>query len=366
MSKNKYERLVKITIDSKSISHNMEAFEVNYGVEVAPVLKSNAYGHGLVEVGKIVDKKHIPFICVDTLSEAIRLRNEGVRKAILIIGYTSLKNIDDNKLKNVSFAVMSLMELKRLSLANVKATVHLKVDTGMHRYGLLPEEMEEATNLINQNDNLVLEGVYSHMMDADTENSVLTEVQVNKWNVLVGKVKQNTPKVKYFHIGQTAGCFYSGKLDANVIRLGIGMYGINSGLDIIDLQPALEMRTTITCIKTLKKGESIGYNGTFTAEEDIQIACIPVGYNEGLDRRLSNMGSVLVKGVQCPVIGRVSMNITSIDISHISNVQLDDEVVVISSNSSDENSVSNMAKICKTIPYEILIHISQSLHREVV
>jgi alanine racemase len=362
----KYERLIKVFVYSSAISNNLHTFQARYKVAVAPVLKSNAYGHGLVEVGLIVDKEEVPFICVDSLFEAVGLRKAGVKKDILIIGYTTYSNIKNNRLKNIVFCVVSIEELRRLVSVRTRVRLHLKVDTGMHRYGILPEEISEALELVEENNSLVLEGVYSHLADAEVENSVLTESQIDTWNRVVSVIRQHTDKVKYFHCGQTAGSFYSNKLDANVIRLGIGLFGVASPLENISLQLALEVKSRVTSIKKLKEGEGIGYNHTFTAHKDMLVATIPVGYREGIDRRLSSRGSVIMNGVSCPILGRVSMNITSIDVSKIKNVSLDDEVVVISNSPESVNSVLSMAQICHTIPYEIMVHISDGLYREVI
>ena len=150
------------------------------------------------------------------------------------------------------------------------------------------------------------------------------------------------------------------------MRLCIGLYGINVSLEKLDLRAALEMRTRITSIHTLRAGESVGYNAAFKAPRDMRIATIPAGYAEGVDRRLSSKGSIVVRGASCPVVGRVSMNITSIDASNVADVHIGDEAVVISSNAADANSVEHIAKLCDTIAYEILVHIPAHLRRVVV
>ena len=142
--------------------------------------------------------------------------------------------------------------------------------------------------------------------------------------------------------------------------------GINSGLEKLDLHPALEMSTRITSLRVIKAGESIGYNATFKAEKETLVASIPAGYTEGIDRRLSDKGLLTIKGAQCPIVGRVSMNITSLDVSGVPNVNLDDEVIVISKDKTSQNSIENMAKTCGTIPYELMVHIPAVLHRTVI
>ena len=360
-----HERLITVSISEAAIRNNLHIFQNTYSTPIAPVLKSNAYGHGLKEVGAIVDTEEIPFICVDTFFEALTLRKNGVKKPILIIGYTPLENILSHTLQDVSFAVISMEELRRLIDANISVSIHLKVDTGMHRHGIAPEELSTALSLIKESA-LTLDGVYSHLASADEETSDFNEIQTKIWNTLVKEVREAISSVRYFHLANSAGSAFSKDIDANVIRLGIGLYGINPGKDTLDLKPALEIITRITSIKKITHGEHIGYNTTFTASHDMTIATIPMGYNEGIDRRLSNKGMILVNDTECPILGRVSMNITTIDISAVSDIALDTPVTVLSSDTKQKNNAAHIATLCETIPYEILVHIPSMLHREVV
>jgi len=363
-----YTPLIEIRIGKGALLHNLKVFqEQKKGVAVAPVLKSNAYGHGLVEVARILDGEDLPFFCVDSYFEALILRNEGIRTPILIIGYTPAGTILKSRLADVAFGIIGVQDLRSLaSLARAPVAIHLKVDTGMHRHGIAPSEIEDACMLIRANKHIVLEGVYSHLADADTPNSAHAAAQIAEWNKTVPRVRAKAPSVRFFHLAATTGSFYAQKIDANVMRLGIGLYGINVSLEKLDLRAALEMRTRITSIHTLRAGESVGYNAAFKAPRDMRIATIPAGYAEGVDRRLSSKGSIVVRGASCPVVGRVSMNITSIDASNVADVHIGDEAVVISSNAADANSVEHIAKLCDTIAYEILVHIPAHLRRVVV
>jgi len=360
-----YKRLVEITVSRKAILHNLRAFRKQYGLAVAPVLKSNAYGHGLTEVARILEGQDVPFLCVDSFFEALVLRNERITAPILIIGYTPLENIRQNTLKNVAFAILSFEELSRLASSGVRAVIHLKIDTGMHRHGIASEELDRALGVVAENMQIRLEGMYSHIADADTKNSPHATHQVKRWNVAVLAVKKAFPGIRYLHFLQTSGSFYADKAEGNVMRLGIGLYGISSGFGNPKLRPALSMRARITSLRTVEAGSRVGYNATFTAKRKMRIASIPVGYNEGVDRRLSNKGVLSVRDVPCPVVGRVSMNITSIDVSAVPEAKLDDEVLVISDNPKAPNSIANMAETCGTISYELLVHLPQILRRTV-
>ncbi len=399
----KYQPLIEVRVFKDSLLHNLKQFQSTYpNLQIAPVLKSNAYGHGLWQVAQVFDKQGCPFFVADSFYEALTLRQNGIQTKILILGYVRPKELLEEKIKNVSACIISLGQLKFIS-ENLKKpkNFHLKLDTGMHRQGVLISEVGEAIGLIKKNQNIILEGVCSHFADADGESSGFTNQQITEWNK-AGKIfKQNFPTIKYFHLSNTAGTYFKAG-NANVARVGIGLYGINASLvsfrgsqtteeslklnnrqalrdaspsvalgvgmtprssQILDLKPALEMRSVISGIKTISVGEKVGYGITFEAKQTMKIATVPVGYYEGIDRRLSNIGFVKIGQTFCPIIGRVSMNISSIDVSGAGDVQLGQEVVVISNKKEDKNSVENIAKLCGCIPYEILVHIPSNLRR---
>lgn len=364
-----YEPLIEVCILRESLLHNLEVFrKLSPKIQVVPVLKGNAYGHGLVEVGRIMDEVGAPFIVVDSLYEAHVLRKAGIRSKLLVIGYTAAENIPTCELNNVAFTLTGIEHVRETCVAlRKKTSFHVKVDTGMHRQGLLLSDIPGAVSLLKDCRYANVEGVCSHLGDADEIDGGRTPSQIEAWHRAVVKLEEAFPDMKYRHLSNTAGAAYVETLKANVLRLGIGLYGVNpSPLLKLSLKPALEMRTRIASIRTIEAGESVGYNATFTATKPMRSATVPVGYYEGVDRRLSNQGSFLVQGKSCPIIGRVSMNITTIDVSDLPKAKAGDEVIVISASAEDPNSVENIARVCGTIPYEILVHIPPHLRRVVV
>lgn len=362
--------LVEITVSKERLLWNLHQFQKNNdGLRVAPVLKSNAYGHGLILVAKIVDSENLPFIIVDSYHEAAVLRNEGIRSKILIIGYTPLDNILKQKLRNIAFTVVSLEQLQEIA-NNLKrpARFHLKIDTGMHRQGLVPESVDYALSLIKSNPSIIVEGICSHLANADNGQLEFTKGQIKTWNEIAALFEKKLPDITYFHLSATGGISYSKEIAANVLRLGIGLYGIDPSENarIKNLKPALEMKSVISGTKTIEKGEQVGYGITFEAPKQMHIATIPVGYFEGVNRGLSNKGFVKVGEKFCPIIGRVSMNITTIDVSEAPEAKINTPVTVISSDPADKNSVQNIAKTAGTIERDILVHIPQGLRRKVI
>lgn len=363
-----YQPLIEVRVFRQRLLDNYRAYELAcVPMRIAPVLKSNAYGHGLVEIAGILDNTCAPFFMIDSYHEALILRNEGIHTPLLIAGFTPTKTIERSRLRAVAFTIGSLGQLQELSHLNGQSTcIHLKIDTGMHRQGVLPRELDQALKLIQSSHRLKLEGIASHFADPDTPQSLLTKAQIEAWNQCMKRIDDANVRVPYRHCLATAGMTYRNQTHSNILRLGIGLYGISFGFDQPSVQPTLELRTVITSVKRIEVGESVGYNGIFRASSPMTIATIPCGYAEGLDRRLSNQGSVLVKDQSCPIVGRNSMNITTIDVSHIPDIKAGDEVVVFSADDSHVNSIANSAKLCHTIPHELLVHIQSSLRRNII
>ena len=364
-----YTRLVEIFVYKNHLFHNLKQYQkIDPSSRVAPVLKSNAYGHGLIEVARVFDQPETPFLVVDGYYEALILRNEGVRVPILVIGYTATENIVACRLNNVAFTILDLPQLHDLSATlTVPQRIHLKIDTGMNRQGMLMTEVEDAFAAVKKNKHLILEGLCSHLADADGADESFTLLQIERWNEVAKAAKNTFPGIKYLHLANTAGSYYAPRIKANVMRVGIGLYGFNpSPRQRLDLKPALEIRSRVGAVKWIKKGDKVGYNVTYEAEHDMPLAVVPTGYNSCVDRRLSNKGFFTINGTPCPIVGRVSMNITTIDAGALDAVQRGDVVTVISAQKEDKNSVENIARLCNTIPYIILVNISPQLRRVVV
>ena len=364
----KKKSLITITIDRNALIHNLKEYQRAYpDIQFAPVLKSNAYGHGLIPIACILDKENLPFLIVDSYYEALTLRQNHIKSPILIIGYVFPETIKKSRLKNVHFTITSLSQLQTLhDLIRNPISIHLKIDTGMHRQGLLPSEIHQAITLIKHNPRLKLQGVCSHLADADSKRRKYNQAQLAQWEQSVQFFKTTFPDLKYYHISASAGLLHTDTTTHNLARLGLGLYGISTIENTkLSLKPVLKLTSIISGIKTIKKGDTVGYNNTFTASHDMTIATIPAGYSEGIDRRLSNIGQVEVAKKLCPIIGRISMNITIIDITHIPDIQVGDRVTLIHDKPLSPLSVSHIAEQCDTIPYEILIHIPPHLRREV-
>jgi alanine racemase len=358
-----------VTLSRSAYINNLREFQ-KLSPAIAPVLKSNAYGHGLTEVVSMLKDEKTSFIVVDSYDEASTVRKNRVPNPILIIGYIQAETINCSELSDISFAITSIeMLLELRSKVHKKTNVHLKIDTGMHRQGISLSQVSEAIQIIKQQTLLIPEGIYSHFSDANNTDSAYTHTQIESWNSVVKIFKTNFPEMSYFHISNSAGHGYTERIDANVTRPGMGLYGFsgNGKVDsLVKLKPVLELTTVISGIKDIEPGSTVGYNGTFISDTTRRIATVPVGYDTGLDRRLSNKGVVKVGNKFAKIIGIISMNTTIIDITEIENIQLNTPVIVISRNSSDQNSMMNIAKECNTIVDDIATGINPFIKRIII
>ena len=365
--KKEYQTLNTIEISKKNLLQNYKyLFLVDKKVKIAPVLKSNAYGHGLVQTAKILegcDDYQIPFFCVDSLYEAYELLKANVKTKILVMGYTNPENLKIKKLP-FSFAVYDLETVRVLNKYQANCGIHIFVDTGMNREGIQLEDLPKFLEELKLYKNLNVEGLMSHFASADEPKDSLNKKQFNNFTYVRRIVRKFVFKPKWIHIQNSdALASHTRYVNVNTARVGLALYGISNNPN---LKPVLTFKSKIIQIKKLRIGDIVGYGGTFTAKKPMVLGVLPLGYFDGVDRRLSNKGFVIVNGQSCKIIGRVSMNITTIDLTKIPNPQIDQEALVYSSNPQDKNSIQNTARICKSIPYDILIHLSASTKRVIV
>lgn len=359
--KRSYRTLNEVRVSRGVLLHNLAFYRGSVpGVEVAPVLKANAYGHGLEQVARVFDSEGAPFLCVDSLFEAYRLRDARIKTPVLILGPTFPENVRGRRLP-FEFAVADLASAE--ALAGRGARVHLKIDTGMNRLGFSLQELPQVLARL-QRLPLTVTGVFTHLADADNlVDDAYTHQQIDVFERAVALVREAGFSPRWIHASSSAGAFKVRSSFLNLIRLGIGLYGVSP---LAEIRPALEVWSTVVGVRTLAAGESVGYGCTFTADRAMRVGVIPFGYYEGLPRALSNKGVLRVNGVSCPIVGRVCMNYTMIDVSNVVDPKIGDAVQVVSSDPSACNSMAALAKAADTIPYELLVRLAESVRRVVV
>lgn len=352
-----YQPLNKIHISKQALLDNYSYLSsVNPMVKAAPVLKSNAYGHGIKLVAGILDSKP-PFFCVDSLYEAYELLKTKIQTPVLVMGYIDPKSLNVKKLP-FSYAVWDLEVVKALNKHQKGAEVHIFVDTGMNREGVKVSELEEFLLGIKQFNNITVSGLMTHLSEAERDSEA-SRNQLKEFKRSYEIIRKLGFTLKFVHIGGSGALYLKLPSYINVVRTGLATFGIGN----LNLTPVLKLTTKLVQVKKIKKGDKVGYDGTFEAKTDLTVGILPIGYYDGIDRRLSSKGVVLIDGVECPIIGRVSMNLTAVDISKVQEPKISDEVIIFSDDTSYKNSIESVAKICETIPYDLLVHLASSTKR---
>jgi alanine racemase len=369
----RYKPLNRILLDKSRLLHNVQLVQSQHtGMAIIPVLKGNAYGHGLAEVARILNDAPIDMLAVDGYFEADRMRHISKHR-ILVMGYILPENFKLLDFKRCSFVVQDVASLQALGKLKHRVRVHVELNTGMNRLGLQPEELDEYLQTFKRYPNLELEGVMTHLADADNEHDGrFTAKQVRAFDKGVETVWAAGFKPKLIHIAQTAGSTKARSTTANAIRLGIGTYGINplgrydpQHPQLTDLKPVLTLKSTIIKVIHLQKGDTVSYNCTFTALKPMRIGVLPLGYYEGVPRALSNAGFCTYGRHTLPIVGRVCMDHTMIDLTG-TDVGVYDEVEVISHDPAKPNSVLGLQAAHNLFVYNTLTSLSESVRREIV
>jgi len=359
----KYETLNTIYIYKDRLLHNFKKIQEWAGnKKIGIVVKSNGYGHGIIEIAKIVDNQNIEFIFADSTYEALRLKDAGIKTPILILGFTRPENLQKKKYP-FAFMAHSKESLETIHKTQPQSPIHLFFNTGMNREGFDIDELNWITKFITEK-NANIEGIASHFAEADyMMPTQLTHSQVDTFQKIINHFENKKIPLKYTYMDASNSIVFGLENPGNLIRAGRVLYG--TGKDhpkYEELKPALELVSRIVQIRTIRAGETVGYASNFRAPTDMKIALIPIGYQEGLERRLSNKGFMIVDGTICNIVGNISMNYSTINISHV-EAKVGDEVIVYSKEKSDPNSLAQTAKLCNTIEHEILTRLNHTVRR---
>ena len=369
-----YQNLNLIEVSRSALLNNYHFFKrLNPKVKICPTLKSNAYGHGLKLIAQFIDQEiKAPFIAVDSLYEAYELEKIKIKTPILIIGYTFPKNFKIKKKLKFTFPAYDQETIKILDKYQPEAKIHIKVDTGMNRLGIKPEQIRDFIKSLKKIKRVQVTGIYSHLAQAsDPQGKSFTKKQIKTFKEVIKIFEQEGFKFKWKHIAATAGSIQIKDPEFNLSRIGLGFYGISpfpekSKLNQIlkkSLKPALKLSSHIIQIKTINPKEQVGYNGTFTAKKKTKIGILPLGYYDGLDCRLSNKGMIKIKEKYCPIVGNICMNLTAINLNNVRHTRVGDKVTIYNNKTSSLNSIINSAKKVKTSPYNLLTNLSETTRR---
>jgi alanine racemase len=343
---------------------------------VLAVLKGNAYGHGAIPIARALEESNVRMLGVALVEEGLELRNAGVRAPILVLGGAyqgGYELLVEHGLTPTVFRADHLEQLAHVARARgAPVAVHLKVDTGMGRLGLLSEELDTFLDRAARIPEVRIEGLLSHFANADVADSEMTREQIVRFRSALAALRARGIDPELRHLSNSAGLIERPELrddlELNLVRPGVMLYGVAPAPEMRDqlaLRPVLSWKTAITHLKRVKQGTPISYGGTWIASRESVIATLPVGYADGYDRRYSNRAQVLIRGRRAPLAGRVCMDMVMADVTDVPGAAVGDEVVLLGEQGGERISAEDLAELSDTIPYEILCRVGGRVPRVV-
>lgn len=361
-------------IDLAALKHNFGVIKkFAEGAKIMAIVKANAYGHSANELAPVLEAEGVDFFGVSNIDEAISLRAVGIKKPILILGYTPVEMAGILAENNISQCVYSPEYALGLSNEAVKANttvkIHIKLDTGMSRLGFDCRNdklngIAEALNACKM-PNFITEGIFTHFCESDrslSDDDGWTDGQYSRFKKGIEFLEANGIGFEIKHCSNSAAVLLDGDKKESLVRPGIILYGLlpsDAPEFTRELIPVMTFKSVVTMVKTVAAGDTVSYGRTFKAEKEMRIATVAAGYADGYPRKLSNKAYVIINGQKAPVVGRVCMDQLSVDISHIDNVSMGDEVILF----GKELPVEELAQVCDTINYELVCSISPRVPR---
>ncbi len=372
-----------IELDERALTHNIVALKglLSEGARFCAVLKANAYGHGMIEVARIAARCNVDAFAVDNVDEALSLRAMLPSALILVLGYTLKERYADAINNEIHLTVYEKEQVVALEYAGAEhaktAFIHLKVETGTARQGVLPEHLYDVLEAVGASSHVALVGVSTHFANIeDTSDTSFANRQFALFQECVGAIQNAGYQPEWIHCSNSAATILYPDTHLTLVRVGIAMYGIWPSDTVeqtvrrynvlLDLEPALSWKTRVAQVKSLPAGTPISYGLTEVLRKHSRVAVLPVGYWDGFDRGLSSVAEVLVSGIRCKVLGRVCMNMLMVDVSQVPQVEPEQEVVLIGRSGRFVITAEELAERAGTISYEVLTRINPLLPRVVL
>ncbi len=361
----------KINLDN--IQKNIKTVREKFGddMTIMGIVKANAYGHGAVEVAKALVEAGAGALGVAAIDEAVELRENGITAPILILGQIFRQDyataIENDITCTVIDIVTALGLSKKAQELGRTAKVHIKIDTGMGRIGFQPDENgENEIKSIFALENISVDGAFTHFANADTTDKTSANIQKQKFVDFTDKLIKDGYNFPVRHMYNSASVMELDGYCGDMIRCGIMIYGLYPSDEMsrdYKLYPALEFKSSVSFVKSVKKGFTVSYGSTYVAEKDMKIATIPAGYGDGYPRYLSNKGEVLIRGTRCKILGRVCMDQFMVDVSHLSDVQIADEVTLVGTDGNETITVEDVSNKDYRFNYEFCCLITPRVPR---
>lgn len=362
-------------IDLNAVNRNVNSIKNNLqpNVKILAVIKANAYGHGAFPIAQELETNDFVYgYAVATAEEGFSLREHGIKKPIIIIGYTFEENYAYLCEENIQTTVYTKKMVETLSKIAVskkmRIKVQIKVDTGMGRIGILPDlEGKEFVHYVNQLKGIEIGGIFTHFSSADTKESKTTNTQFEIFTKFVSELENEGVIFPLKHCSNSAGTISYKNMNLDMVRAGIIIYGLWPSncvnKDVVSLEPVLSLYSRVVQVKTVKKGTAISYSGTYITDREMKIATISAGYGDGYPRKLSSKGYVLVHGEKVPIIGRICMDQFMVDVSKIETVMIGDKVTLIGKEGFEQITFEDLSYWCGGFNYELACNINMRVPR---
>lgn len=382
MNINKSDSPIYAEVDLEAFRHNLAGIKrlLSGNTKIMAVVKADAYGHGADVLAREVEQGGADYLAVARMNEAVRLRSAGVKSPMLLFDNCEPGSAERYIELDIRPTINNSNEADAFSAAAKSAgralKVHIKVDTGMGRLGFLCDSVTGKSSNGMLADEIVriaglpfidVEGVYSHFANADSADKTHARGQLARFKQLTDELVSRLDKRPLFHMANSAAIMEMPESHLDIVRPGIMMYGIYPSKEVnrgtIDLRPVLSFKSEIIHVKKVGPGFCVSYGSTFVTSRETVIATVPAGYADGYNRLLSSRGEMIVRGMRAPILGRVCMDLTMIDVTHIPGVSLHDEVVLIGSQGTESITAEDIADMTNTIGYEVLTSISPRVHR---
>jgi len=360
------------TVDLEAFRHNLQVVKSLAGqASVWPVLKANAYGHGARAIARVCEAEKVERIGVGDSSEALELRDAGINTPLLVLGTVVDSEINSLLQHDIEVGVHSELRALQLSeaarAAGQRLGVHLKIDTGMTRLGVLPEAALRVAQTVCSEPWLELRGVMTHFASAGGYNDDFTAQQEICFAQTIDILRNQQIPIPHVHCANSAALFTGEKVFGNAVRPGISLYGVMplALTDDYALKPVLSLQAQVVFLKDIKKNTAVGYGGRWQAAKDTRLAVLPIGYNDGVPYRLGaeGQGEVLLRGQRCPIVGAISMDYCTVDVGHVAELDVGDTATLIGRDGDECLWIQDLAAAAGTIPYEIVCSIGSRVRR---
>jgi alanine racemase len=381
-----YGPITKVEIDLQALAHNCRELRrlTSPHARMMAVVKADAYGHGAIEVARTALLNGAEYLAVARPSEAVNLREAGIRAPILLFGYTSPGSVEYMVRNSVTSSINTVESAEALSREGErlgkKVRAHIKVDTGMGRLGIVCDGLTlrgpgrdsrkaaaETILRIARMPGLDIEGIFTHFASADSADKTHAQTQFALFMEILEDLRKQSLQVKFRHAANSAALIDMPETHLDMVRPGISLYGLWPSADVkkanLELRPVMAIKSTVIQVKEVPEGFRISYGGTYETNSTTRIATVPIGYADAYSRLLSSRGSMLVHGRRAPVVGRVCMDLTLIDVGPIPQVSVGDEVVVLGCQGCEEITADEIASLTGTINYEVVSTVTARVAR---